>query len=714
MSLKTSNDSGHNISDEAQLPTSPSIALDISECGWARAVRSASISLSTGPTATGLSFTLDLDQEESIVQSSSLHEDIEKLFDDAPEITLSDLLSSGAECIPSDRGIVVADITVPTSDGRVLEEYDITSHRRSSFPHIHVPLKSLHSHSLKNLADEEVAEKRERKKKKHSAKKSKKTKSIIFPSKSALLSPVIHEVEKEEYSECDNEEEQNEDDNDDEGDGDTDDGEDENDETTKLLGGINDEDSATSGNIDNKEMTKPVQLLEATNTYQSDQRHTNKELPDMGHIHLPWIIGGEMDGSRTDLSEHQGQFYIGSKPRSSTHAEPASIESLSQNTLALSFSTPLVVVLDSTGKPVVSISSKEAGESTAIPMVNTYQDTYPVTKDDRSAVKFLVGKDLDDTSDYEYKHVPDDNFDDDSDEDDSDIEDEEDDDCEREDDAASEGKDEDYENAPLFLTPTSWQVDRKDEQKSMRAVASTPRSKFKSHHRHQKYGTKDLLRRRQRGSEVQMSDELRRSPTEIDEALTLQSVDLDEMASHRMENLQGLHMHKIVRTKHKTSSYIGKADKIRKKIFKPKKTFDHTPHEVFVELDELYTQDGFEVEWREKARWIKFEEDVEEGAERWGKPHVASLSFHSLLELRRLLEAGSLLFDVEVSDFLELIHKICENMLIHDQIPSESKGLVMRTLLTKHKFVGTDMVKLLMKRNKSSIDLLDFEQRCEL
>lgn len=40
------------------------------------------------------------------------------------------------------------------------------------------------------------------------------------------------------------------------------------------------------------------------------------------------------------------------------------------------------------------------------------------------------------------------------------------------------------------------------------------------------------------------------------------------------------------------------------------------------------------------ARWIKFEEDVEEETDRWGKPHVASLSFRSLLELRRTITHG--------------------------------------------------------------------------
>ena len=45
------------------------------------------------------------------------------------------------------------------------------------------------------------------------------------------------------------------------------------------------------------------------------------------------------------------------------------------------------------------------------------------------------------------------------------------------------------------------------------------------------------------------------------------------------------------------------------------------------------------MEWKETARWIKFEENVED-SNRWGKPHVAPLTFHSLLELRKGLEKG--------------------------------------------------------------------------
>lgn len=62
--------------------------------------------------------------------------------------------------------------------------------------------------------------------------------------------------------------------------------------------------------------------------------------------------------------------------------------------------------------------------------------------------------------------------------------------------------------------------------------------------------------------------------------------------------------------------------------------------QLFVELNELIVDKDQEMRWKERARWIKFEEDVEEETDRWGKPHVASLSFRSLLELRRTITHG--------------------------------------------------------------------------
>ena len=64
------------------------------------------------------------------------------------------------------------------------------------------------------------------------------------------------------------------------------------------------------------------------------------------------------------------------------------------------------------------------------------------------------------------------------------------------------------------------------------------------------------------------------------------------------------------------------------------------------------------------ARWIKYEEDLMEGADRWGKPHVASLSFHSLLNLRRCLETGVVLMDLEERDLPGVAYRVVEQMVI--------------------------------------------------
>ncbi|NXD64025.1 S4A4 protein, partial [Eolophus roseicapillus] len=56
-------------------------------------------------------------------------------------------------------------------------------------------------------------------------------------------------------------------------------------------------------------------------------------------------------------------------------------------------------------------------------------------------------------------------------------------------------------------------------------------------------------------------------------------------------------------------------------------------------------------------RWIKFEEKVEDGGERWSAPHIPALPLHSLFQLRRCLQKGSLLLDLDARSFKEIIDK---------------------------------------------------------
>lgn len=86
-----------------------------------------------------------------------------------------------------------------------------------------------------------------------------------------------------------------------------------------------------------------------------------------------------------------------------------------------------------------------------------------------------------------------------------------------------------------------------------------------------------------------------------------------------------------------------------------------------MQLDELIGS-GEDREWKETARWIKYEEDVQEGSDRWGRPHVASLSFHSLLNLRRCLETGVVLLDLNEKDLPAVAYRIVEQVTFFNKL----------------------------------------------
>uniref|UniRef100_A0A2C9LSW4 Band 3 cytoplasmic domain-containing protein n=1 Tax=Biomphalaria glabrata TaxID=6526 RepID=A0A2C9LSW4_BIOGL len=70
-------------------------------------------------------------------------------------------------------------------------------------------------------------------------------------------------------------------------------------------------------------------------------------------------------------------------------------------------------------------------------------------------------------------------------------------------------------------------------------------------------------------------------------------------------------------------------------------------------MDVLYKV-GDAYQWKETARWVKYEEDVEEGGMRWSKPHVASLSLHSLFELRSSLTTGACMLEMDANNIQQV------------------------------------------------------------
>ncbi|XP_061660817.1 anion exchange protein 2b isoform X2 [Syngnathoides biaculeatus] len=198
----------------------------------------------------------------------------------------------------------------------------------------------------------------------------------------------------------------------------------------------------------------------------------------------------------------------------------------------------------------------------------------------------------------------------------------------------------------------------------------------------------DLQDRRRTGNMTGAEQaKYQRIPTDESEAQTLVSADLDGIKSHRFEDVPGVRRHLVRKS---TKGQVVHTGKDHKESATRSRKQDRTPHEVFVELNELTMDKNQEMQWKETARWIKFEEDVEEETERWGKPHVASLSFRSLLELRKTISHGAVLLDLDQKTLPGIAHQVVEKMIISDQIKAEDRANVLRALLLKHSHPSDD------------------------
>ncbi|XP_023265660.1 sodium bicarbonate cotransporter 3-like isoform X4 [Seriola lalandi dorsalis] len=111
---------------------------------------------------------------------------------------------------------------------------------------------------------------------------------------------------------------------------------------------------------------------------------------------------------------------------------------------------------------------------------------------------------------------------------------------------------------------------------------------------------------------------------------------------------------------------------------------EHVPHDLFTEMDELSFRDGSATEWKETARWLKFEEDVEDGGERWSKPYVATLSLHSLFELRSCILNGTVMLDMRANSIEEIADMVIDSMVASGQLKEDLREKVREAMLKKH------------------------------
>ncbi|XP_034032740.1 sodium-driven chloride bicarbonate exchanger-like isoform X2 [Thalassophryne amazonica] len=111
---------------------------------------------------------------------------------------------------------------------------------------------------------------------------------------------------------------------------------------------------------------------------------------------------------------------------------------------------------------------------------------------------------------------------------------------------------------------------------------------------------------------------------------------------------------------------------------------DHMPHALFTEMDEICVKEGQEAEWKETARWLKFEEDVEDGGERWSKPYVATLSLHSLFELRSCIMNGIVMLDMRANSLEEIADMVLDQHEVSGPVGEDARRRIREALLKQH------------------------------
>lgn len=104
----------------------------------------------------------------------------------------------------------------------------------------------------------------------------------------------------------------------------------------------------------------------------------------------------------------------------------------------------------------------------------------------------------------------------------------------------------------------------------------------------------------------------------------------------------------------------------------------------------IYFQDYYDINFR----WVKFEEEVEEGGNRWSKPHVATLSLHSLFELRSMLLNGTICLDMSANNLDDIAELLLDNMINSNLLTYDKKPIVKEAILKRHRHQYEGMEKV--------------------
>jgi len=84
---------------------------------------------------------------------------------------------------------------------------------------------------------------------------------------------------------------------------------------------------------------------------------------------------------------------------------------------------------------------------------------------------------------------------------------------------------------------------------------------------------------------------------------------------------------------------------------------------IFVQMNARLAEE--DDQWKEVSRWVKFQENVEDGGKRWSKPHVPSCSFSVMSGIRGLMETHPVLLDLQADNVHSIVDEILDDEKYH-------------------------------------------------
>ncbi|XP_057717604.1 solute carrier family 4 member 1a (Diego blood group) [Corythoichthys intestinalis] len=100
--------------------------------------------------------------------------------------------------------------------------------------------------------------------------------------------------------------------------------------------------------------------------------------------------------------------------------------------------------------------------------------------------------------------------------------------------------------------------------------------------------------------------------------------------------------------------------------------------QAYVELNELSGNT-----WQETGRWVGFEENFNATTGKWGPSHMSYLTFKSLIQLRKTISTGAVIFDLNASSLSSVAEKVVDALVNKNEIRLSDRDALLRALLMR-------------------------------